>query len=179
MHRLILRNLSLTCDKHINNSVSVRILRNLDLLGLVLLDVFGHLVNLLWGVMGFVSLRDLLDDPELLFDIVDGVLVHEALRLLRGSAVSRTDRTNELCSATMQDSRCLSAPGCCTKHVCLRACRRRLSFVGGLLVEQVVGHPRLSLSGTGVLWVSCLDSLVCLRVQDDPEAKSQPGVVLG
>ena len=57
---------------------------------------------------GFVSLRDLLDDPGLLFDIGDGVLVHEALRLLRGSAVSRTDSFNELCSATLQDSRCLS-----------------------------------------------------------------------
>ena len=54
------------------------------------------------GVMGFVSLRDLLDDPGLLFDtVVDGVLVHEA-----------TDSFNELCSAAMQDSRCLSAPGC-------------------------------------------------------------------
>ena len=42
-----------------------------------------------------------------------------------------------------------------------------------------VGHPRPSLSGTGVPWVFCLDPLVCLRVQDDPEAKSQPVVVLG
>ena len=69
------------------------------------------------GVMGFVSLRNLLDDPGLLFDIVDGVLVHEALRLLRGSAVSRTGSFNELCSATMQDSRCLSAPGCCVSRL--------------------------------------------------------------
>ena len=41
-------------------------------------------------------------------------------------------------------------------------------------MEQVVGHPRPSLSGTGVPWVSCLDPPVCLRVQDDPEAKSNP-----
>ena len=67
--------------------------------------------------MGFVSLHDLLDDPGLLFDIVDGVLVHEALWLLCGSAVSRTGSFNELRSATMQDSRCLSAPGCCAARV--------------------------------------------------------------
>ena len=67
--------------------------------------------------MGFVSLRDLLDDPGFLFDIVDGVPVHEALRLLRGSAVSRTGSFNELSSATMQDSRCLSAPGCCVSRL--------------------------------------------------------------
>ena len=67
---------------------------------------------------------------------------------------------------------------CILKHVCIKACRRRLSFVGGLLVEHV-GHPRPSLSGTGVPWVSCLDPPVCLRVQDDPETKSQPVVVLG
>ena len=65
------------------------------------------------------------------------------------------------------------------KHVCLKACRRRLSFVGGLLLEHVVGHPRPSGSGTGVPWVSCLNPPVCLSVQDDPEAKSQPVVVLG
>ena len=46
-------------------------------------------------------------------------------------------------------------------------------------MEQVVGHPRPSLAGTGVPWVSCLDPQVCPRVQDDPEAKSQPVVVLG
>ena len=46
-------------------------------------------------------------------------------------------------------------------------------------MTQVVGHPRPSLSGTGVPWVSCLDPLVCLRVQDDPEANSQPVVVFG
>ena len=53
-----------------------------------------------------------------------------------------------------------------------------LSFVGRRLVVIVVGHPRPSLSGTGVPWVSCLKSLVCHRVQDDPVAKSQPVVVL-
>ena len=31
--------------------------------------------------------------------------------------------------------------------------------------------------GTGVPWVSCLDPPVCPRVQDDPEAKSQPFLV--
>ena len=45
-------------------------------------------------------------------------------------------------------------------------------------MEQVVSHPLPSLSGTGVPWVSCLDTPVCLRVQDDPEAKSQPVAVL-
>ena len=47
VHGLVLNNLSLTFDKHINNSVSVRILRNLHVLGLALPDVFGLLVNLL------------------------------------------------------------------------------------------------------------------------------------
>ena len=48
------------------------------------------------------------------------------------------------------------------------------------LVSSVVGHPRPShCVGTGVPWVSCLDPRVCLRVQDDPEAKSQLVVVLG
>ena len=42
-----------------------------------------------------------------------------------------------------------------------------------------MGHPRPSLLGTGVPWVSYLDPLVWLRVQDDPEAKSQPVVVMG
>ena len=51
---------------------------------------------------------------------------------------------------------------------CLKVVRLRTS---------VVGRP--SLLGTGVPWVSCLDPPVCLRVQDDPEAKSQPVVVLG
>ena len=41
----IQRNLSLTCDKHVNTSVSVRILRNLQKLGLILLDVLGLLVH--------------------------------------------------------------------------------------------------------------------------------------
>ena len=45
-------------------------------------------------------------------------------------------------------------------------------------MEQVLGHPRPSVSGTGVPWVSCLDPPQYLRVQDDPEAKSQPVVVL-
>ena len=49
VHRLMLRNPSRTCDNHINNSVSVRILRNLGILGPGLLDVFGLLVNLLRG----------------------------------------------------------------------------------------------------------------------------------
>ena len=48
----------------------------------------------------------------------------------------------------------------------------------GRLSESRVGHPRPSLSGTGVPWVSCLDPPVCVRVQDDPEAKSRPVVVL-
>ena len=37
-----------------------------------------------------------------------------------------------------------------------------------------MGHPRPALSGTSVPWVSCLDPPVCHRVQDDPEARSQP-----
>ena len=41
-----------------------------------------------------------------------------------------------------------------------------------------MGHPGPPLSGTGVRWVSCLEPPVCPRVQDDPEAKSQPVVVL-
>ena len=44
-------------------------------------------------------------------------------------------------------------------------------------MEQAVGHPRPSLSGTGAPWVSCLDLTVCPRVQDDPEAKSHSVVV--
>ena len=49
-----------------------------------------------------------------------------------------------------------------------------LSSVGSRLVRATHGLP---FSGTGVPWVSCLDPPVCLRIQDDPEAKSQPVVV--
>ena len=45
-------------------------------------------------------------------------------------------------------------------------------------MEQVLGHPRTSVSGTGVPWVSYLDPPLCLRVQDDSVAKRQPVVVL-
>ena len=67
MRRSNLKNLSLHCNRHINNFVRTLILRNLDVLGLILIGVFGLLVDLL-RVMGFVSLRDLLDDPGLLSD---------------------------------------------------------------------------------------------------------------
>ena len=49
-----------------------------------------------------------------------------------------------------------------------------LSLVARRLVELVSGHPRPSLSGTGVPWVSCLDPPVCHRVQGVSVAKSQP-----
>ena len=79
-------------------------------------------------------------------------------------------------------------PGvCCVSLTFARTCFLKARLSQGLSslvvvcrrssLEQVVGH-RPSLSGTGVPWVSCLDPPVCLRVQDDPEAKSQP-VVLG
>ena len=49
MCRPILSDLSLHCNGHINKSVRVLILRDLDVLGLVLLGVFGQLVDLLRG----------------------------------------------------------------------------------------------------------------------------------
>ena len=52
-----------------------------------------------------------------------------------GQRVSRTGNFNELTSATMLHLFPEST------FVCLKACRRRLSE--GLLVEQVVAHPRL------------------------------------
>ena len=43
-----------------------------------------------------------------------------------------------------------------------------------VFVELVVGHPRPSLSGTGVPWVCpCRDPPVCHRVQGDSVAKRQ------
>ena len=49
------------------------------------------------------------------------------------------------------------------------------SVVVGRLRGGYVGPPTAFLRrGTGVPWVSCLDPPVCPRVQDDPEAKSQP-----
>ena len=71
MHSLNLRNLFLFHSSLINNFVRVLILVNLDVLGL-----------LSW-VMGFVSLRDLLDDPgRLHLDFVDDVFVHGVRQLL-------------------------------------------------------------------------------------------------
>ena len=68
-----------------------------------------------------------------------------------------------------------------TINTCLVESTFVLTPLCGLVVcrkSSRVGHPRPSLRGTGVSWVSCLDPSVCLRVQDDPEAKSQPIVVL-
>ena len=86
--------------------------------------------------------------------------------------------------------RCKIPGGCqhlvVVPHVSLDACLLKARLSQGLssvwrwsVVVQVVGHPRPSLPGTSVPWVSCLDPPVCPRVQDDPEAKSQPVVVLG
>ena len=72
---------------------------------------------------------------------------HPHRRLLRGSA-SRAG------SATVKDSRCLSAPGCCLARLTQTCPLVVLSFVGRRVVEAVVGHPRLPCSGTGVPWVS-------------------------
>ena len=69
-----------------------------------------------------------------------------------------------------------------TINTCLAGSTFVLTLVCVVLVvcrkSSRVGLPRPSLSGTGVPWVSCLDPPVCLRVQDDPEAKSQPVIVL-
>ena len=52
------------------------------------------------------------------------------------------------------------------------------SVVVGRLRGGYVGPPTAFLrGGKGVPWVSCLDPPVCPRVQDDPEAKSQPFLV--
>ena len=64
VRRLNLRNLSLHCNRHIHNFVSVLVLRNFDVLGLVLLGVFGLLVDLLQGdgfrffCANFLMIRD-------------------------------------------------------------------------------------------------------------------------
>ena len=53
------------------------------------------------------------------------------------------------------------------------------SVVVGRLRGGYVGPPTAFLRrGTGVPWVSCLDPPVCPKVQDDPDAKSQPFLVL-
>ena len=54
-----------------------------------------------------------------------------------------------------------------------------LSFVGGRLVELVVGHPRPS-SVEALVYRGCLcrDPPVCRRVQDDSVAKRQPFFVV-
>ena len=127
-------------------------------------------VDLLLGDWSHFSLLDLLDDPGLLhFDSVDDVLFHEALRLLCGQQLQRTALRYHVrfhvCVNTWPRS----------KHVCIDACLCRFVVCRK---SPRVGHPRPSLSGTGVPWVSCLEPLVCPRVQDDPEAKSQPVVVL-
>ena len=49
VHSLNLGILFLSHNGHINNFVSVLILRDLDVLGLVPLGVFGHVVDLLLG----------------------------------------------------------------------------------------------------------------------------------
>ena len=57
------------------------------------------------------------------------------------------------CSATMYDSKCMTTP-VAENTFDSRLVFVLLSFVGSCLVEVVPGHPRLSLSGTGVPWVS-------------------------
>ena len=68
-HSLNLRSLFLYYNRHIHSFVSVLILGNLDVLGVSWL-IFSWMI-------GFVSLRDLLDDSgRLHFDFVDDVFVH-------------------------------------------------------------------------------------------------------
>ena len=107
---------------------------------------------------GFVSLRDLLDGPGLLFD-------------------SGTESTTYSFTARLPYDRRAAPPPCkipgdCQHLVVVRLSQGLSSVWRSSVVKQVVGHPRPSLSGTGVPWV-------CPRVQDDPEAKSQPVVVSG
>ena len=52
-----------------------------------------------------------------------------------------------------------------------------MSFVGRCVVELSC-QPRPPACGPRVPWVSCLDPLVCHRVQDNPVTKSQPLCVL-
>ena len=97
------------------------------------------------------------------------------LQRFRRSAVSRTGCSNEQLRYHVRfqvDNR--------TAHVSPDTIDSRLSvFLLCLVVLWlVVGPPTAFLrGGTGVPWVSCLDPPVCPRVQDDPEAKSQPFLV--
>ena len=136
------------------------------------------MVDLLLGDWFHFSLLDLLDDPGLLhYDSVDDVLFHEALRLLRGQQLQRT-----ALRYLVRFQVCVCQHLARTINTCLAESTFVLTLVCVVLVvrrkSSRVGHPRPSLSGTGVPWVSCLDPPVCPRVQADPETKSQPGVVL-
>ena len=149
--RLILSDHSLHCNRHINNSVRVLILQ------ILMCSVSFCLVcSVSWlifsGVRGIVPLHDLLDGPGVLFD-------------------SGTESTTYSFTATLPCDR-RAAPLPCNipggfqhlvnvPHVCLDACLLKARLSQGLssvwrssVVEQVVGHPRPSLSGTGVPWVS-------------------------
>ena len=177
MCRLILSDhLSVHCNGHINNSVRVLILRILMCsVSLCLACWVSWLI--FSGVRGFVSLRDLLDGPGLLFD--------------SGTESTTYSFTARLpCDRRAAPLACKTPGGCqhlvVVLHVCLDTCLLKARLSQGLssvwrssVVVQVAGHPRPSLSGTGVPWVSCLDPPVCPRVRDDPEAKSKPVVVLG
>ena len=73
----------------------------------------------------------------------------------------------------MEDSRCVTAL-VSENRVDTMLVFVMLSFVGGRLVELVSGHPRPSLSGTGVPWVSFAGTHRCATgVQDDSGAKRQ------
>ena len=138
-------------------SVRVLILRNLDVLGLVV-DLFQV---------------DLLDDPgRLYFDSFDDVFVH------RGRQLSLDLRFREPvpipCKNQSQHYLIVASTFVLTL-VCVLS-----SVVVGRLRGGHVGPPTAFLRrGTGVPWVSCLDPPVCPRVQDDPEAKGLLAVVVG
>ena len=161
IRRLSLEKLFLYRNSHVCNFVFVRILRNLDVLSFVPKD----LIELLQGE---ASTSTLLRSQDHINCVTER---------------SPCDRCAS--SATMKVYMCLSTLVFVhSTSVCICFLEARLSQ--GLSLSDVrcprssvVGHPRPSLSGTGVPWVSCLDPPVCPRVQDDPEAKSQPVVVLG
>ena len=168
MCRLILSDLSLHCNRHINNSVRVWILW-------ILTRSVSWLI--FSGVRGFVSLRDLLDGPGLLFDSGTESTTNSFTACLpcdRRAAPLPCKFPGGCQHLVVVPHVCLDA--CLLEHACLKACR----LSGGRLSwYKLWATPRPSLSGTGVPWVSCLDPPVCHSVQDVPEVKSQPVVVLG
>ena len=153
-------NLFLYRNSHINNFVCLLILRNLDVLGLVV-DLL--LDDLLQG--------DLLDDPgRLHFDSVDDVFVHGVRQL---SVDPRKFPSVGLHLVAVSFGTCLPKARLSQDLVC------RVSFVGRYVVDLSGATHGLPAHGPPrVPWVSCLDPQGCRRVQDGPVTKSQPLCVL-